>query len=152
MIGCSLFITEAVLGHVEIMLQSRCWKKIKKTIHVSLTDLLDSFFQTNKTTALMKKKKKKKDLGVGENTNQPDTHSSFLCEYVFSTSFKWRRELRTPELREKWAKTDRQIFTVGVLKELSVLWGRQSLFRTLKRSWSIRNDPDAGGRGKTGEK
>ena len=87
MIGCSLFITEAVLGHVEIMLQNRCWKKIKKTIHVSLTDLLDSFFQTNKTTALMKKKKKK-DLGVSENTNQPDTQSSFLCEYVFSTSFK----------------------------------------------------------------
>ena len=39
------------------------------------------FFQTNKTTALMKRKKK--DLSVSENTNQPNTHSSFLCEYVF---------------------------------------------------------------------
>lgn len=82
MIVCLLFITEAVLGHVEIMLQSRCWKKIKKTIYASLTDLLDFFFfQTNKTTALMKKKKK--DLSVSENTHQPDTYSSFLYEYVF---------------------------------------------------------------------
>ena len=83
MIVCLLFITEAVLGHVEIMLQSRCRKKIKKTIYASLTDLLDFFFfKTKKTTAFMKEKKKK-DLSVSENTHQPDTYSSFLYEYVF---------------------------------------------------------------------
>ena len=82
MIGCSLFITEAVLGHVEIMLQNRCWKKIKKTIHISLTDLLDSFFQTNKTTALMKKGKKKKRTSVLVKIPISLTHTLHFCVNV----------------------------------------------------------------------
>ena len=85
MIVCLLFITEAVLGHVEIMLQSRCWKKIKKTIHASLTDLLDFFFQTNKTTALMKRKKR---TLVSVKIPISPTHTLHFCVNMFSTFFK----------------------------------------------------------------
>ena len=179
------------------------------------------------TKLLLWWKEKKKDLSVSENTNQPNTHSSFLCEYVFYflqvktraedtwikgkvsqdkelTHWKrpwcweglgaggegddrgWHGWMASPTrctwvwvnsgswwwtgrpgvlrfmgsqrvghdwaTELNWAKIERQIFTVGVLKELSVPWGRQSLFRRLKRSWSIWNDPDAGWQGKAGKK
>ena len=56
-------------------------KKIKKTIYASLTDLLDFFFSNQQNYCF--DEEKKKDLSVSENTNQPDTYSSFLYEYVF---------------------------------------------------------------------
>ena len=70
-----------------------------------------------KPTKLLLWWKEKKRTSVSVKIPISPTHTLHFCVNMFSNFFKWRQELRTLELREKWAKT---------------------------KSWLIGKDPDAG--------